>query len=112
MSYIEGIALPRKKINDTAFYNTMIRKTNYTGLSFLLLYEVALTLSILWVNSADKLMIVFLFFLENKIRHFMHAICMRRQILFSKKKQKEKRKKKKKHFKMSSNEILTQHVKC
>ena len=37
--------------------------------------EVVLTLSTLWTISADdKLMIFFLFYLENRIRHFMQTV--------------------------------------
>ena len=37
--------------------------------------EVVFTLSMLWTISADdKLMIFFLFYLENRIRHFMQTV--------------------------------------
>ena len=57
------------------------------------------TLTMLWADSADNKLIIFsLFFLEKE------TICMKCQILFS-------RKNKKKCFKMSSAEIFTQYAK-
>ena len=48
--------------------------------SLILLYDYKLTFAILWANSADNiLMIFFLFFPENRIRHFMQIVsnCMK-----------------------------------
>ena len=53
--------------------------------------EEILTLTTLWANSADNKLMIFLFFPENRIWHFLQivsitpleAICMKCQILFS-----------------------------
>ena len=50
------------KIFVFCFFPTMILLTN------------SLTFTTLWANSDDKLMIFFLFFPENRIRHFMQTV--------------------------------------
>ena len=74
-----------------------------------------LTFTTLWANSSDdKMTIVFLFFPENRLWHFMQTVSLgERDNLYEMSKPIfwEKKKKKKKYFKMSA-EIFTQNIEC
>ena len=73
--------------------------------------HLALTCTTQWVNSADgKLMMFFLFFLENRIWHFVQIVSLGDNL--HEVSNPISRKNKKKYFKMSSAEYFTQHAKC
>ena len=73
----------------------------------------SLTFTTLWANSADdKLMIVFLFFPENRVWHFEHIVSIGDNLHeLSKPSFCEKKKRKEKYFNMSSDENFTQGAK-